>query len=375
VYTRDFLVAALANLFFFLSLNCFNLLPLYIKHLGGTEAQIGFIMGMNSLATIVFQPLAGFGTDRFGPKRFLYLGGAIAMLGTTGFLVTAALNTAFPVLRFIHGVGFSCAFTANFTLIAGMAPAARRAEAMGVYGTMGLFSMALAPAAGELVIAHYGYPAFFATALALGAGSLLTITRVPDIRPAGAGETAAPFRVATVLRGRRVRTVLAVGAMFGLAIGTTFAFVPTYAKSVGIERVRWFYIAYTVAAVAVRLLGGRVMDTMGPRRIIPPNMVLQGAGMVALVFLGSAFTLGLAGFLAGLAHGFLYPAFSVLIVDLAAAGHRGKMVGIFSSIMGLGASLGALTLGVVAQAWGYPAIFLITCLASLVGCALFVLRW
>ncbi len=76
IYTRAFLVTAFANLLFFLSLNGFNLLPLYIKHLHGTEAQIGFIMGMYSLASILFQPLAGVAIDRAGPKRFLHLGGA-----------------------------------------------------------------------------------------------------------------------------------------------------------------------------------------------------------------------------------------------------------------------------------------------------------
>ena len=56
IFTRPFLAAAFASLLFFLSLNGFNLLPLYVKYLGGTEAQIGFIMGMNSLSSILFQP-------------------------------------------------------------------------------------------------------------------------------------------------------------------------------------------------------------------------------------------------------------------------------------------------------------------------------
>ena len=55
----NFFVASLANFFFFASLNAFSLLPLYIKTLGGTESQIGWIMGSYSLTAILWQPLAG----------------------------------------------------------------------------------------------------------------------------------------------------------------------------------------------------------------------------------------------------------------------------------------------------------------------------
>lgn len=371
IYTRAFLVTAFANLLFFLSLNGFNLLPLYIKHLHGTEAQIGFIMGMYSLASILFQPLAGVAIDRAGTKRFLYLGGAICLAGTAGFLVSDGLNTVFPLLRFLHGVGFSFYFTANFIIIAEITPPSRRAEALGVFGATGLVSMALAPALGELVIVHFGYPAFFGAALTLGVGCLAASTRVPGTRPAaGVGER---MDIRRVLRGPRARALLAVACMFGLALGAIFVFIPTYAQSVGIARVRTFYLFYAGAAIAVRLFGGPFMDVLGPRRIIPPSLALQALANLVLVFLGSSLTLGLAGFLGGVAHGFLYPSFSVLVVELVAAEHRGKMVGLFSSVIGAGAALGAMLLGVVAGAWGYPAIYGVAIVATLVALVVSVL--
>jgi MFS family permease len=375
IYTQAFLIAAGANLLFFLSLNLFNLLPLYIKHLGGTEAQIGLIMGMNALASILVQPMAGLWIDRFGPKGFLYGGAVAGIAASTGFLFLEGLNTVFPALRFLHGVAFSLYFTANFILVTEMAPPSRRAEALGQFGATGLFTMAVAPALGELLIAHYGYPLFFGTAVALGAGCLLATIPVPARRPEGTVAAAGGLRgLPAVFRGRRVRAAMAAGGMFGLGLGTTFAFVPTYARGVGIPRLRTFYLCYTGAAIAVRVLGGRLMDSLGPRKVIPPSLALQALATATLIFLGSSFTLGLAGFLGGVAHGFLYPSFSVLIVELVSAEHRGKMMGAFSSVIGFGAALGALTLGLVAQAWGYPPIFAVAALASLAGLAIFVLR-
>ena len=43
---RAFLRATLTNFFFFSSQNGYVLLPLYIKQLGGTEVEIGLVMGV-----------------------------------------------------------------------------------------------------------------------------------------------------------------------------------------------------------------------------------------------------------------------------------------------------------------------------------------
>ena len=52
-----FVRAIVTNFFFFLGLNGFVLLPLYIQQLGGNEIQIGMVMGLFSGVGIVCQPL------------------------------------------------------------------------------------------------------------------------------------------------------------------------------------------------------------------------------------------------------------------------------------------------------------------------------
>jgi len=43
---KAFARATITNFFFFFSLNCFILLPLYIEGAGGTEIEIGIVMGL-----------------------------------------------------------------------------------------------------------------------------------------------------------------------------------------------------------------------------------------------------------------------------------------------------------------------------------------
>ncbi len=56
----------------------------------------------------------------------------------------------------------------------------------------------------------------------------------------------------------------------------------------------------------------------------------------------------LAGFLAGGAHGFLYPALSALLMDVTPERRRASAVGMFSSVFLVGNALGAMLFGYVA---------------------------
>jgi MFS family permease len=118
-----------------------------------------------------------------------------------------------------------------------------------------------------------------------------------------------------------------------------------------------------MAAMLVRVMGGNLIDLRGRRAVIIPCMFVQGAAtciiaIVALLFWPSLRLpvlpfLFLAGFLAGGAHGFLYPAMSALLMDVTPERRRGSAVGIFSSVILLGNTSGAVIFGYVAHGLGY----------------------
>src|SRR4029079_411472 len=97
-------------------MNGFVLLPLYIKQLGGTEIEIGMVMGLYSGVGIVCQPLIGPWVDVIGRRPF--------MLIASGLAVPAALRAAAPggvgllaVVRALQGIGFSMFFVASFSYV------------------------------------------------------------------------------------------------------------------------------------------------------------------------------------------------------------------------------------------------------------------
>lgn len=361
VLTRQFFRITSMNFFFFASVNAFVLLPLYIQRLGGTEAQIGIVMGMYSAAGIFCQPLVGAWVDRVGRRPFMVFGIGLVVAASLGFNLFASLPL-FAALRAFQGIGFSAFFVANYTMVVDLVPPERRGWALGIFGISGLLSTALSPLAGELVIRNFGFSAFFAMTTLLALAALALAFRVRE----SAGAMAGHARGGQVIReslAEILRLHMALAFFFGLGTGTIFTFLPTFGELLGVSNLALFYTAYAGAAMLVRALGGGLSDTRGRRAVIVPSMFVQAAAtgiLAALALLiGARATipvlpfLFLSGLLAGGAHGLLYPALAALLMDETAEARRGSVVGIFSSVFLAGSALGAFIFGYVIHGWGY----------------------
>ncbi len=358
---QAFVQATVTNFFFFASLNCFVLLPLYIQQLGGTEVAIGVVMGLYSGVGILCQPLVGPWVDAFGRRPFMILGTVIVLASS----LLASVATAIPLLalvRAMQGLGFSAFFVANYAYVLDLVPIERRGWALGIYGVSGMASTALAPLMGELVIRRFGFRALF---LVCGILALVTCVFLWNLRERERVDLpTAPDLASTRAMFEDVfHRHMAITVFFGLATGTIFAFLPTFAESLGVRTLALFYTAYAGAAMGVRVLGGHWIDTRGRRAVIVPSMFMQvlATGLLAaLAFVASRVAsvpplavLVVTGLVAGCGHGFLYPGLAALVADQAHEARRGTVVGVFSAVFLVGNSSGAFAFGWVAHHLGY----------------------
>ena len=319
-----FVRAALTSFFFFFSQNGFILLPLYVKQLGGTELEIGFVMGISSVVGIVTQPLLGPWVDALGRRPFMLAG--IACVLVSSLLAAVAHNVPLlVVVRVLQGLGFSAFFVANFSYVIDLIEPARRGMALGIYGISGFASTALAPLAAEWVVRRWSFTALFTACgvVVLVAGGLawqVRETQRAEIRYVR-GLQWARESFAEIVRRHNV-----VAFFFGLGTGTLFAFLPTFADDLGIRTVALFYTGYAVSAIAVRLVGGRLIDTRGRRAVIVPSMFILTVAPAVLAAVGYAAerhagvpvlaVIVLTGVLSGAAHGFVYPALAARVADV-----------------------------------------------------------
>jgi MFS family permease len=377
---RDFVRATLINFAFFLSLNGFVLLPLHIQDLGGTEIEIGIIMGVYSGVGIFCQPLIGPWVDAIGRRLFMIVGTALVVLAAVLPAVIDSIAVLF-VARVLQGLGFSAYFVAMFSYVVDLVPPSQRGWALGIYGVSGFVATAFAPLVGELLVRRAGFRALFVVSAALALVPLALILRLRDTRSPGAAALPAPGWLRAGLEDVAQRHMV-VTLFFGLGSGTIFAFLPTFAQSLAVSGLSLFYTAYAAAAIAVRIFGGRLIDTRGRRAVIVPSMFLQMVAPALLAAVGFAVTrtsttpvvpvLFVAGLGSGAAHGFLYPGLAALVTDVAPVARRATAVGVFSAMFLLGQTSGAFVFGAVAHALGYAFLWTILALLLLIGAALAV---
>lgn len=369
----------MTNFFLFFGLNGFVLLPLYIHELGGTEVEIGLVMGLSSAVGIVCQPLLGPWMDVIGRRPFMLVGVGLNLLAALGAAAVPAI-WSLAIVRVLQGVGLSAFFVAAFSHVVDIVPPARRGWALGIYGVSGLLATALAPLVGEWIARSFGFRPLFVVLAAVTGVAGVVVWPLREARPAGT----VPLRAGWAgFRGSLedvLRLHMVVTLFFGLGSGTIFAFLPTFAESLGVRSLSLFYTAYAGAAIGVRVLGGQLIDTHGRRAVIVPSMFVQALATVVLAALGFLITrrsatpvlpvLFLAGLLSGGAHGYLYPGLAALVTDVTPEARRAAVVGLFSAMFLVGQSTGAFLFGFVAHALGYGSMWSVLGGLLLIGGAL-----
>ncbi len=367
MYTPAFVLATLAYLCFFTNVSAYNLLPLHLQNLGARAGEIGTIMAMFSVAAILAQTVTGRLLDRGLRKPCLLVAAALLTLVSAAFGATSRLGWPFYGLRFLQGLGYAVYMTSGMTLIADLAPPARRAEAVGIYGAGGLVAVALGPALGEQVIRTGGFSAFFPATVVVAAATLALAALVP-IPPAK------PARDETRLSWSGwgdFLPVLVPGFQYGLANTIVFVFLPPFARSLDLPRVAPFYIAYTGAAILVRFLAAGLSDRLGRERVIVPALGAMAAGILLCSAAYTTWLLIAVGVLNGSGQGLAMPAANALAYERAPRGRHGQALAFFVGANLVGATLGASGFGWTVQALGYRPAFALASLVLAAGAWLF----
>lgn len=356
----------IANFFFFLNFASFFLLPLYVKALGGTEAMVGAVMGTAGVASLVVLPFVGVAIDRLGRRRFFAVGTIGMTVAALAYLFVDAIGPGLFALRVLQGVSFGAAFTASTTLAAELAPRARRAEALGVFGVSTLLTHALAPTLGEELIHRAGFHALFVAAAICSTLPLALIGTVPSRTTPRAGTIPTRWRVA------RLQWVLIATMTFaGMGFGAVMTFIPTFVRATGLGRVAFFFGAYTTTAILTRFFGAGLSDSLGRRAVILPTLLTLAASIFGLALVYSVPELVLVGALFGTAQGLSYPTLHAFLVDLTADEHMGRAQALFNGAFNLGGMISAFLFGLVADHFGQRPMFTVAALMPLAACALF----
>ena len=368
LFTRGFVAVLLTQSVFGYSFACFYLLPKFLAtELGAGALEIGQVTTLYGVAAVVFMPLAGRWVDRFGRLQFLRAGIALLGVSAAGFLWVESLGPLIYALRFLHGVAWALAFSGAGAVVTDHAPPERMGQAIGLFGVSMLAMNAVAPGVAEWLALREGWDAVFVmSALAAGVSLLLSATLRETHRPSADDEV--PGLVAVLARPRAL-WFLSIIACFGASFGAMFTFSQPFALELGIEQVSVFFVAYTGAAIVVRLALGPLADRSGRERVSLASGVWYALSVLAMAALEPG-RLAWIGAAFGLAHGLFYPALNALALEGASAHERGKVMALFNGAFNLGWAVSGIALGLLAERAGYPIVFVVASAVTFAGVGL-----
>lgn len=377
LYTPAFAALFLTNLLIVASFAGFFLFPLFITAHGGSETDIGLLMGSFALASAACRPWISEMIDRIGRKRSYTLGSLVMAGAPLLYLpLTGTLASFFwplMLLRVVHGIGLAICFTAIFTFIVDLIPEGRLNEGIGIFGTSGLIGLALGPMIAELVIGRWGFDALFYGAALLAAIGLLLHQPVNEVeREAHSPRTHSGFF--TLLKQRNHLLVALIAGIFGFGLAATGTFVAPLAEERQLGFISSYYLAYSAAAVGIRFIAGRIADRFGETQLLPWGILLAVIGISGLPFCQGQGPLILSGLLSGAGHGLIFPSLNAMAIRGVAYETRGKVTGIFTGSIDGGAFVGSLVLGIVGELAGLDMLFYATAAFMLLALPLLRLR-
>ncbi len=329
-------------------------LPFYVEgtQFDASPRAVGLLFASYSVMQLIFSPILGRLSDRYGRRPVLFF----SLLGTSlGFFILGFATTLWMLFlgRIIDGITGGNISTAQ-AYIADVTTAENRAKGMGLIGAAFGLGFIFGPAIGG-ILSRWGVhvPFLFAGALSLANATLLYFVLPETVGPGHpARESAAAGRwsqLAGALRRPSLALVLAVYFLFVTAFSvmtSSFGLFTLYRFGFDAHDTGWiFAFVGVVGAVVQGGLIGRLVKAFGEPPLVIVGALLftvslvlipltgPGTGMAALLALGALFALG---------NGLATPSLNALASKSAGAGEQGGVLGVTQSVASLARAVGPL---------------------------------
>jgi MFS family permease len=353
-------------------------LPLQIHDaLGFGNVTVGITIGCQSLVTLLTRQFAGNFCDRRGAKLGVLLGGAMSIVASAIYLAST-LSVFGPysslallvAARVASGLAESLLMTGALAWAIGVVGIQNTGKVM-VWVGIGLYAAiaAGAPIGIALMTPQGAFGGFAAVSLGMIAFSVLTTAAaafIPAVAPPG-GERLPFLKV--------VGHIAPFGA--GLALATlAFGAIGTFAaldfQNRGWSGAGFALTGFGASYVLTRLAFGGWPDRFGGARVATWSLLIECLGQVML-WLAPHPSVAFAGtVLTGIGYALVFPSFGIEAVKRVPPASRGAALGAYVAFFDVGFGLAGPSTGLIAGAFGYPAVF---AFGALGAAAAIVVAW
>ncbi|HEY2221237.1 MFS transporter [Actinomycetospora sp.] len=339
-------------------------LPVFARSFGVGVTAAAAVVSALPVLRLLFAPISGRLVARVG-ERAMYLTGLLVVAASTGACALATSYAQLLVYRGLGGIGSTMFTVSAFSLIFRLAPEGRRGQVSGLFTGSFLLGGITGPAFGGLLVTVDLRAPFVVYAVALVLATAVVgglLARSTDVGVRAPDPTVEPLTIGRALRSPIYRAALTSGLATGWAVqGVRVALVPLFvAVALGREPL-WAGIALTVFAVgdgAMLLATSGLSDHRGRRPVVIGGLAMVAVGTACLGVLPNLGVLLVASLVAGAGAGLLQPAQGAAVADLVGSRRSGgPALSGFQMASDVGAIIGPLAAGALAQYVGFGAAF------------------
>lgn len=335
------------------------------NHLRFGSATIGWVIGAQSLATLLTRHQAGTLCDQRGPRAAVLLGLPLTACSGLAYGLSSVLPmdpvaklVVLLIGRLIAGLGESLFLTGLMSWGIARVGAARTGKVMSWTGIAIYAALGLGAPLGLAVQAAYGF---------VGVGVLVLLTpmlgwaialRLAPV-PAAGGQRVPFHRVLGLIW--RPGLVLALATVPYAAMA---AFLTLDYAAHGWPHAGTALLGFAAAYVLVRLVGSGLPDRFGATKVAVGSLVFEAIGQVLIWCAPAPGMAVLGATLTGLGFSLVFPAMGVLATRSVPPEQRGRAVGNFIAFADIALGVTGPVVGFATQWFGISSAFLVGACAT-----------
>jgi len=334
-------------------------LPVFARSFGVGNTEVGAVISAFALMRLVSSTFCGWLIKVF-TERIIMATGIFIVAVSSGLAGISQSYLQLLVLRGIGGIGSAMFTVSAFTLLLTSVEAGVRGRAAGFFQAGFLIGGITGPAVGAALSAiSLTAPFFFYAGTLAVAGTVgLVLLHRHSPKPKDESDSAVSFRA--VIRDARYQAACVTNLAQGwTSFGVRSSLIPVLVVELLHRPASWTGIAFACSSVVQTIAigpAGRFTDTVGRR----PAMILGGTvaavSIMAVPFAPNIWLLIVVLCVYGIASAFLGTAPAAAVGD-AVGTQAGTAVAVFSMCSDIGAIIGPLVAGLLADTLSYPAAF------------------
>lgn len=353
-------------------------ISIYIEQLGAPSDKVEFYAGLSisltALSAAIVAPLWGSLADRKG-RKIMMIRAAAGMTITMGSLAFVPNVFWLLFMRFCNGL--LSGYVPNATaMIASQAPKDKNGMALGTLATGAVAGSLIGPLLGGLLAETVGIKnVFLVTGSILFVTTMLTIFFIhEDFEPVERKDMVSTKEVFQSVKQPKVLIGLFITtAIIQIGMTSISPILTLYVRELGGQTSNILFVSGLIVSVAgvseffAAPFLGKLGDRIGSHYVLIGGLVLSFLFILPMSMVQSPFQLGVCRFLLGFSTGALMPSVNTLISKITPMNGVGRVFSFNQMFTSLGQVAGPMVGSLVANGFGYRAVFVATSLLILMN--------